>query len=137
MAVADLDGDGSLDLVIANNGGPPSLYRNRLGAGRHWVRFRLEARESNPGAVGARIVLWAAGHRQTRWVEAGSGYASQSPYPVHFGLGDARTLEGLEIAWPSGRRERYSAGDLAALGGVDRQIVLVEGGGPAAELSMN
>ncbi|MCH9651608.1 MAG: ASPIC/UnbV domain-containing protein [Deltaproteobacteria bacterium] len=127
VAVADLDGDGGLDLVIANNGAPPTLYRNRLGTGRHWVRFRLVSRDSNPGAVGARLVLSAAGVTQTRWVEVGSGYASQSPYAVHFGLGEAEALDGLEIDWPSGLRESYDRQRLTALGALDRQVELVEG----------
>lgn len=127
VAVADLDRDGGLDLVVANNGGPPTVYRNRLAADRHWVRFRLGSQRSNGHAVGARLALTAGGVTQTRWVEAGSGYAAQSPYAVHFGLGDATDLEALEIAWPSGLTERYDRQALGALGGVDQEIPLLEG----------
>ena len=132
VAVADLDADGGLDLVVANNGAPPTIYRNRLAPDRHWLRLRLVATASNPGAIGARVTLTAGGVRQTRWVEAGSGYAAQSAAPVHFGLGDLTAVEGLEVAWPSGRITRLAAVDLAAFG-IDRQIDVVEGASPVSD----
>lgn len=64
----------------------------------------------------------------TRWVEAGSGYASQSAFEVHFGLGRADSLEALEITWPSGRVERLEESELAArVGGINRKVRIDEG----------
>lgn len=135
VAVADLDGDGGLDLVIQNNGAPPTIYRNRVArrAGR-WTAFELEGRISNRDAVGARVALTL---RQTRSgeptettllrvVEAGSGYASQSPHRLHFGLGPEPRLEALDLVWPSGARQRWNGEELAALDPVGRTIRLVE-----------
>ncbi len=128
MAVADFDGDGRLDLAINNNGQRPALYLNRLAAG-NWLRLRLVGTKSNRDAVGARVALTlpdggdaGRGATLTRWVEAGSGYASQSAFPVHFGLGGAERVDQVEITWPSGRVARIDGGDL----GINRTVRIEE-----------
>lgn len=130
VAVADLDGDGALDLVVNNNAASPTVYFNRSiepgGPEAHWLRVALEGRVSNRDAVGARVRLSVGDRTLTRWVEAGSGYASQAPAPVHFGLGSAPLPDALEVTWPSGRVERLDGPELALLG-ADRTIHLTEG----------
>ncbi len=59
----------------------------------------------------------------TRWVEAGSGYASQVPHLLHFGLGDAASADQVEISWPSGHVDR------GRISQVDRLVHVVEGQG--------
>ncbi len=125
--MADFDGDGGLDIVVNNNDAVPTIYLNRVGQGRHWLGLRLEGRRSNRDAVGTTIRLTAGGRSMTRAVEAGSGYASQSPLAVHFGLGDASRVDAVEITWPSGDVERYDRSDLASLDALDRTLVLTEG----------
>jgi hypothetical protein len=72
--------------------------------------------------TGARVALKlpaeAGGKTPTRWVEAGSGYAAQSAFPLHFGLGDAERAEAVEIAWPSGRVARLDGETL----GINRTV---------------
>ena len=33
------------------------------------------------------------------------GYASSSDYGVHFGLGSAKTIERIDVEWPSGVKQ--------------------------------
>lgn len=107
--------------MVTNNNGPPSLYRNTVEPTGHWLGLRLRARSGNPDAVGAQVRLWAGGRPATRWVEAGSGYASQAPFVLHFGLGAATAAEEVEIRWPSGRVDRGRIEE------VDRVVEIVEG----------
>ncbi len=132
VAVADLDGDGRLDLVINNNNAAPTVYLNRLRRTGHWLALALRAADGAPDAVGTRLSLTVrqgSGERKTmnRWVEAGSGYAAQSDYPVHFGLGPEPRIEELEILWPSGRAERIVGEALRERLSLDRVSHLVEG----------
>jgi len=60
---------------------------------------------SNRSAIGTRVKVTAAGHRQIDEVMSGSGYYSQNDLRLHFGLGRAATADAVEIAWPSGASE--------------------------------
>jgi ASPIC and UnbV/FG-GAP-like repeat len=132
VAIADLDGDGRLDVVLANNNAPPTIYLNRLAGTGNWARLTLAGRECNRDAVGARVRLTVTvnGVQKTmlRQVEAGSGYASQSEFAVHFGLGPAAVIDAAEVVWPDGRRQVLDAAQRAAL--VNRAVRLTEGEGP-------
>lgn len=103
LAVFDYDNNGSLDLLLRNYRMPTVLLANRGGAGRS-VTFALSGTRSNRDAVGARLRLRTGERWQTRVVSTGSGYLSGSSRRVHFGLGDADTIDELVIDWPSGER---------------------------------
>ncbi|MFN2596644.1 MAG: CRTAC1 family protein [Pyrinomonadaceae bacterium] len=129
VAVADFDRDGRLDVVINNNNETPTVYLNNLKAGNA-VEVRLVGRRSNRDAVGAVVRLTAAGKTMTRQVEAGSGYASQSMLPVHFGLGQASAIDAIEIRWPSGRVQRIEGRALSELTGSGGLIRIEEAADP-------
>ena len=113
-AWADYDNDGDLDLFVANGvdfggGTPPPepgfLYRNDGGT-NHWLILRLVGVASNRSAIGAKLRVLATIHGKTFWqsreVSGGAGYLSQDDLRVHFGLGDAESVETVFIEWPSG-----------------------------------
>ena len=103
-AAADLDGDGSLDLVINNIDGSPSLLWNRGVDGAHYLRVRLVGSEGNRLALGARVRVRAGGRWQLREVHSGGSYLSHSELALHFGLGGHEEAEAVEITWPGSRK---------------------------------
>jgi enediyne biosynthesis protein E4 len=101
-AYADIDGNGTLDVVLVENGGPARLFKNENATGNHWIRFVLEGdgKRTNTSAIGAVVTLTADGKTQTRHVTSARGYLSQSELPVTFGLGKTAKVERVEIRWP-------------------------------------
>jgi enediyne biosynthesis protein E4 len=107
-AYADIDGDGDLDVVFTQIGGPPLLLRNDQQTGHHWLRVKLVGTSSNRDAIGARVALRAGDLNQVRHVMPTRGYLSQSELPVTFGLGAADRVDELTITWPLGTVQRVS-----------------------------
>ena len=68
----------------------------------HWLELALQGTKSNRDGIGARIKVTAGGKVQFNHMTTASGYASSSAVPVHFGLGEARVADEIEIRWPSG-----------------------------------
>jgi len=104
LAAADYDGDGDLDLVLTQNGGPARLLRNDSPP-VHWLRVRLVGTDSPNPPYGARLTLLAGGRRLERVLRSGSSYLSAGESVVTFGLGETEAIESLEITWPSGRAQ--------------------------------
>ena len=102
MSMADLDGDGRLDIVVNNLRAPAQVFANRLcgGSGLE-VDLRWPA-SLNTRAIGARLALHTSAGTFYRDVRAGSGYLSGDPARVHFGFPQGAALQRLEIDWPDG-----------------------------------
>jgi hypothetical protein len=115
-AFADIDGDGYLDVVLTENGGPARLLKNMGGTGNHWIRLVLEGdgKRSNTSAIGAQVTLTSGGKVQKRMVTSARGYLSQSELPLTFGLGKATKVERVEIRWPGAK-----AGEVQVLENLD------------------
>lgn len=107
-AFADIDGDGDLDVVLTQIGGPPLLLRNDQRLGQHWLRLKLVGTKSNRDAIGAWVKMRVAGHTLSRQVMPTRSYLSQSELPVTFGLGKADKVDSMEILWPSGTKQKVS-----------------------------
>ncbi len=143
-AFADYDGDGDLDIAVNVNGGQARLLRNDGGNGMNWARIVLRGPSAHgvPGAPGAgrkgarttsfatgAVVRLTAGARtQMREIGSGPSYLSQSPPgEEHFGLGEAHSIDRLEIAWPDGSRQSFT--DLP----VNATLTIRENAGPVVD----
>jgi len=105
-AFADIDGDGDLDVVLTQIGGPPLLLRNDQKLGHHWIRLKLIGTKSNRDAIGAWIKVNVDGQILWRQVMPTRSYLSQSELPVTIGLGASDKVDGVDILWPSGVRQK-------------------------------
>jgi len=101
-AVGDLNGDGRVDVVATAIGAPAEIWMNDSPGNDHWLEFQLEGTKSNRDAIGARIKVTTRSATQYNHVTFSTGYASSSAGPVHFGLGQDKSADMVEIHWPSG-----------------------------------
>jgi len=105
-AFADIDGDGDLDVVLTQIGGPPLLLRNDQNLHHHWVRLKLAGTKSNRDAIGAWIKARVNGQTLWRQVMPTRSYLSQSELPVTIGLGQSDKVDSVEIVWPGGASQK-------------------------------
>jgi hypothetical protein len=104
-AFGDFDNDGDLDVLIVNMNEPPSLLRNDVSGGNHWLKVRLIGAASNRSAIGSRVTARYGGKQQVQEVLAQSSFYSVNDPRLHFGLG-AETSADLTIRWTNGGVER-------------------------------
>ena len=101
-AYGDLNHDGKLDLVVTALSAPAEIWLNDSSNENHWLEIALRGTKSNRDGIGAKIRITAGGQSQYQHVSTATGYASSSAGPVHFGLGTAKSVDEIEIHWPSG-----------------------------------
>jgi hypothetical protein len=96
-AFADFNGDGKIDVAVSLIGGKAELWENVSPERNTWLDVRLTGTRSNRDGLGALVRVG----KQWNQMTAGSGYASSSHTPAHFGTGSATHVE-VEVRWPSG-----------------------------------
>ncbi len=101
-ALADLNADGWLDMIVINRNEPAQVWRNTGGGGGNWVQIALSMPGPNRDAIGAWIELRRPdGRVQHREVAIGGGHAGGVLGWQHFGLGDEAGAE-IRVLWPDG-----------------------------------
>jgi len=107
-AFGDFDNDGDLDVLVVNLNEPPSLLRNDVSSGHHWIKVKLIGVQSNRSAIGARVTAHYGGRKQAQEVLSQSSFYSANDLRLHFGLGPSERV-GLEVRWPTGKIESFAA----------------------------
>jgi tetratricopeptide (TPR) repeat protein/peroxiredoxin len=103
FALGDFDGDGRLEIFLKNRNGPQlRLLKNVMAELPPSIAFHLHGTKSNRDAIGAAVTVETEKGRQTRFLQAGSGFLSQHSKEVLFGLGDVKDPLKASIRWPSG-----------------------------------
>lgn len=105
---ADLDGDGTLDLIMNNINDEAMIFRNRSRENpkpQHYLQIQLKGDSLNRDGVGAWIELHYEGKQQVLEVTPYRGYLSTMQNIAHFGLGATRQVDSIMIVWPNGKSQ--------------------------------
>src|SRR5882672_8486626 len=121
-AFGDFDNDGDMDILVINMNEPPSLLRNDVSSGGHWLKVLLVGVNSNRSAIGTRVVARYGNRAHAQEVVAQSSFYSANDRRLHFGLG-SETAADLTIRWTNGTTETIP--NVAA----DQLVTIREGGG--------
>jgi enediyne biosynthesis protein E4 len=120
----DLFNNGKVDVVVNCIDHVPALLQNVNPDKHHWVGMQLIGGPKSPrDAIGAVVYLEAGGIRQRGDVMSGGSYESSNDQRLHFGIGNATTIDKVEIHWPDGFVEQVS------LPSLDRIFAIEEGKG--------
>ncbi|HET9634583.1 MAG TPA: VCBS repeat-containing protein [Gemmatimonadaceae bacterium] len=110
-AYADLDGDGTLDLVVNNVNDEAFIYRNnarKLDPANHFLQVKLEGEGDNRFAIGAKVTVQAGGQTLYQEESPTRGFQSSVDYILTFGLGKVDTAQSVVVDWPDGRVSKLS-----------------------------
>jgi Flp pilus assembly protein TadD/peroxiredoxin len=108
FALADLDHDGRLEVVLKNRNAPQlRVLHNGMADIGHSVVFRLRGHKSNRDAIGAAVTVEAGSLRQTRYLQAGSGFLAQHSKEIFFGVGSTEGTVRASVRWPSGLAQEF------------------------------
>ncbi|SDE61545.1 CRTAC1 family protein [Rhodobacter capsulatus] len=100
-ALADLNGDGLLDLVVMNRRAPMELWRNVTAQTGNWAEIEPVQAEPNQHAIGAWVEVKTASGVKAQEITVGGGHAGGKAGPLHFGLGAGTSAE-ARVIWPDG-----------------------------------
>jgi tetratricopeptide (TPR) repeat protein len=107
FVLADFDRDGRQEMLLKNRNGPQlRFFKNVIPHLAPAIAFRLTGKKSNRDAIGACVTVETEAGRQTRWLQAGSGFLAQHSKELFFGLGTAKAPVRATIRWPSGLLQR-------------------------------
>jgi hypothetical protein len=120
VAVADFDGDGDIDVVLAQHGAGPRLLRNDQRYAFPWLAIDLVATRGCREAGGARVQVYTPRRVYAQTVAPMMGYMAQSTSTLTFGLGDDARVRRIVVQWPSGTRQELRAP------AINRRIVITE-----------
>ncbi len=101
----DFDNDGDIDALVMNMNEPPLLLQNNLKSENNWLTIKLTGTKSNRSAIGSRITIKNGEAKQAQEITSQTSYYSHNDTRVHFGLGEKKKVEEIEIRWASGQIE--------------------------------
>jgi enediyne biosynthesis protein E4 len=109
-AFGDFDNDGDVDVLVMNMNEAPLLLRNEYfnkstRGPNNWLMLNLIGTKSNRSAIGARVTLKTGAQLQFQEVTSQSSYYSYNDHRLHFGLGQNKKADSIQILWPNGDRE--------------------------------
>ncbi len=104
-SAGDYDNDGDLDLIAVGPGAALKLYRNDTDNGNNWININCIGLISNRSAIGVKVRAKAVINGNPVWqireIQAQNNFNGQNDLRVHFGFGDATTIDSIRIEWPS------------------------------------
>ena len=108
FALADIDHDGRLEVILKNRNAPQvRILRNAMAEIGDSITFRLRGTKSNRDAIGTKITLESGELRQTKFLQAGSGFLAQHSKEVFFGVGKPTGKVRASVRWPSGLTQQF------------------------------
>ena len=105
MSYGDLDNDGDLDIVINNINKEAFVYENTVSENKNsnYLKIKLQGESKNLNGIGSRVKVITKSGKQTLDQMPVRGFESTVSNILHFGLGNDKTIDTLQVVWPDGK----------------------------------
>lgn len=107
-ALADLDNDGDLDIVINNIDDKPGIYINQINNSANYLKIKLKFTKANHFGIGARVYSYHQGVLQFKEMYTVRGFQSSSEPLIHFGYGIVTEVDSIKVIWPNGEIKKFT-----------------------------
>lgn len=124
LAVADLKGDGSPDLVVTQAAGAPVVLANTGANRNHWMQINLKALNDNKNGIGTKIEVYSGALYQKFEFAGSSGYFSRNSGMLLVGIGAEKVTDAVRLLWPTGVPQdeiELAANKLQSISELDRR----------------
>ena len=109
FVLADFDHDGRLEVILKNRNAPQlRILHNSLNDIGGSIAFRLRGHQSNRDAIGTAVTVEAGSLRQTKYLQAGTGFLAQHSKELFFGVGNFEGTAKATVRWPNGLLQQFS-----------------------------
>jgi hypothetical protein len=103
-AYADLNNDGSLDIIVSNLNHVSTIYKsNAKTDSTHFLKVTLEFEKPNRDAIGAKVQIYSGTQQFHRQMMPTRGFQSSVDYNLHFGIGKIQKIDSIKVIWPNKR----------------------------------
>lgn len=106
-AYGDLDNDGDLDIVTNNLNAKPSFYINKTNGKASYLKLKFKFEKMNVFGIGTKAIAYSNGILQSKELYTARGFQSSSEPIIHFGFGDQKTVDSLEVIWPNKTKQVF------------------------------
>ncbi len=99
-AIADLDNDGDLDIVINNIDNLASLYINKTNEKANYLKIKFQYTAPNTQGIGTKVLSYHQGKLQYKELYTARGFQASSEPMIHFGYEKNAIIDSLRVIWP-------------------------------------
>ena len=106
-AVADIDNDGILELLVSRGESkeqPLTLYKAKVNKQSKYLRIKPINKYGAP-ARGATVTLLTNQRKHSKTIDAGSGYLCQMEPVAHYGIRKNEKNFKVEVKWTNGTKD--------------------------------
>ncbi len=124
-AIGDIQNDGLPDIIVLNiEDQPMFIWENTTTNENNWLKVKLEGTVSNRMGIGSKIKVITGDTVNYGYTLCGEGYIAQNSGSEFFGIGNATTIDAVEVHWLSGIVDRIENVD------VNQTLTIIEGDNP-------